>query len=97
VRFTEIIDGPHAGHERPMSDFGPGFGEVVEGVFRHDMWLTVDDLVAMATTRSPYLVGTPEQREQMVGEIRVLAAEHGLDGRFAMPHLTRAHRAITSR
>jgi SAM-dependent methyltransferase len=93
VQFVEIIDGPQ--ESRPVSDFGSAFGPVASAEFAHDVWLTADDLVALATTRSPYLVGTPAAREELLAAVRGLIAEHGLDraGRFAMPHLTRVHRA----
>ena len=65
------------------------------GRFRHDLWLTADELVGMVTTRSPYLVGTPEQQELLVSQVReLLAANPALVGRFAMPHVTRVHRAV---
>ncbi|MBV1849587.1 class I SAM-dependent methyltransferase [Catellatospora tritici] len=96
VRYVEIIDGGgEAARERPLSDFGPLFGPVEAGEFPHDMWMTPDDLVAMATTRSPYLVGTEHERAELVGAVRELLVESELGGhsRFPMPHLTRVHRA----
>jgi SAM-dependent methyltransferase len=100
VRLVEIIDGPHAAvGSRGESDFGICFAAVEAAEFRHEMWLTPDDLIGLATTRSPYLVGTPEQRRDMVAAIRALVAETGLADRerFSMPHVTRAHRAARLR
>ena len=99
VRLGEIIDGPGAaGGTRPLSDFGEHFGPVEQAGFRHDMWLTPDDLVAMATTRSPYLVATPQGQQELLDEVRRLTAEPELAGRdrFAMPHVTRVHRATVA-
>jgi SAM-dependent methyltransferase len=92
VTFTEIIDGPR--EPMPLSDFGPRFGAVGQAEFPHDVWTTADDLVALASTRSPYLVGSPTEREQIVVAVRRLITEAGLTGRFAMPHVTRVHRAV---
>jgi SAM-dependent methyltransferase len=90
VRMAEIIDGSSAARGRPRLELGDRFGPVTGAEFRHEMWLTADELVAMATTRSPYLVGPPEQRRRLVEEIRQLvASDPALVGRFAMPHLTR--------
>jgi SAM-dependent methyltransferase len=94
VRYVELIDGPGSAHQDRDLDFGPGFEPPEHGAFRHDMWLTADDLVAMATTRSPYLVASPAGRLELVTAIRALIAEAGLTDRFAMPHLTRATRAL---
>jgi SAM-dependent methyltransferase len=98
VRLVEIVDGPDAVvRDRRPSDFGDRFGPVATGEFRHELWLTPDDLVALATTRSPYLVGSPEQRRRLIEEVReLLATDPALAGRerFAMPHLTRVHRAV---
>jgi SAM-dependent methyltransferase len=97
VRFAEIIDGPEAtAHARPGSDFGEHFGPVVRAEFRHEMWLTPDDLVALATTRSPYLIATPQRRQELLDAVRELTTvEPELAGRerFAMPHVTHVHRA----
>jgi SAM-dependent methyltransferase len=93
VRFAELIDGPQP--VRPALDFGDRFGPVAPGEFPHDMWMTPDHLVALATTRSPYLVGSPRERQDLVDAIRVLLAGPELAGRerFPMPHITRVYRA----
>lgn len=99
VRFVEIIDGAGAtARARPGSDFGEHFGPVTQAEFRHEVWLTPDDLVALATTRSPYLVATPQGQRDLVDAVRQLTAEPELAGRdrFAMPHVTRVHRARAS-
>ena len=96
VTYAEIIDGPVAANEpRPLSDFGPGFGPVEPGEFRHEISLTADDLVALVTTRSPYLVGDAAAREALLRAVRQLVDAAGLPdrGRFAMPHVTRVHRS----
>jgi SAM-dependent methyltransferase len=96
VQLAEIIDGSGSARGRPRLELGERFGPVTGGEFRHELWLTPDELVGLAMTRSPYLVGTPEQRSRLVGEIRaLLATDPALAGRerFAMPHLTRVQRA----
>jgi len=96
VRFVEIIDGAAAAFgARPAPDFGERFGSVVGAEFRHEVWLTPDDLVALATTRSPYLIATPQGQLDLVDAVRQLIAGSELAGRerFAMPHVTRVHRA----
>ncbi len=99
VRLVEIIDGLEATLARPLSDFGECFSPVVQAEFRHDVWLTPADLVALATTRSPYLVATPAGKQALVDAIQQLIAETELAGRerFPMPHVTRVHRATTVR
>jgi SAM-dependent methyltransferase len=94
VRYVEIIDGPVT-RERSASDFGERFGPVERASFRHEISMTPDDLVALATTRSPYLVATPRGRQEMIDAIRRLALERELTGRdrFPMPHITHVYRA----
>lgn len=97
--MIEVIDGVGATvRARPRSDFGQRFGPVAQAEFRHEVWLTPDDLVALATTRSPYLVATPQAQQDLVDAVRQLTAEPELAGRerFAMPHVTRVHRATVS-
>jgi SAM-dependent methyltransferase len=96
VRLVEVIDGPGAttrAHRR--SDFGPLFGPVTPAEFRHELWLTLDDLLALTTTRSPYLVGTRQGRQDLIDAVHQVAVEAGLPARerFPMPHVTRVHRA----
>jgi SAM-dependent methyltransferase len=100
VQFREIIDGPSEHEEeRPVADFGDRFGSVEVGEFRHDVWVTPDHLVAMATTRSPYLVADEQGRQNLVMAIRALLHEIGLTDRerIPMPHITRVHRARVPR
>lgn len=96
VRFVEIIDGPEAARRpRPGSDFGDHFGPVEQAEFRHEMSVSPEDLVALATTRSPYLVATPQGRQELLDAVGRLTTVPELAGRdrFAMPHVTRVHRA----
>ena len=96
VQFAEIIDGPsdHDG-EREVADFGEHFEPVQAMEFRHEMWVTPDALVAMATTRSPYLVADEQGRRDLVLAIRTLLRDVGLadQERLSMPHITRVNRA----
>jgi SAM-dependent methyltransferase len=93
VRLGEIIDGALV--PRPVSDFGDHFGPVALAEFRHEMWMTPDDLVALATTRSPYLVATAQGQQDLIDAVRRLTAEPELANRdrFPMPHITHVHRA----
>jgi SAM-dependent methyltransferase len=100
LRLVEIIDGRGAtirSKEKP--DFGRCFGPVAEAEFRHEMPMTPDSLVALARTRSPYLVASPEQQHEVVAAVRELLAGPELAGRetFPMPHITRVRRATTGR
>jgi SAM-dependent methyltransferase len=97
MRLGEIIDGAQAlVGDRPRSDFGERFGPVEQAEFRHDVWSTPDDLVALAKTRSPYLVASPDEQQDLVAAVRRLTTEPELAGRerFPMPHVTRVHRAM---
>jgi SAM-dependent methyltransferase len=97
VRFAEIIDGPaRQDEEREVADFGDRFEPVAFKEFRHEMWVTPDALVAMATTRSPYLVADEQGRRDLVAAIHTLLHDVEMAGqeRFPMPHLTRVNRAI---
>ena len=95
VQFAEIIDGPAPQPEPPLADFGDRFEPVEGREFRHDMWVTPEHLVAMATTRSPYLVADEQGRRDLVAAIRALLRDFELTDleRIRMPHLTRVNRA----
>jgi SAM-dependent methyltransferase len=95
VEFAEIIDGPSR-DERDIADFGDQFEPVRYKEFRHEMWVTPDALVAMATTRSPYLVADEQGRRDLVAAIRALLHDVELadQDRFPMPHITRVTRAV---
>jgi SAM-dependent methyltransferase len=98
VRLGEIIDGPPGALTRAVSDFGECFGPVTAADFPHELWLTPDDLLAVATTRSPYLVAGPQRRRELLDAVRGLLADPELAGRdrFPMPHVTRVHRAAVN-
>jgi SAM-dependent methyltransferase len=95
VRFSEIIDGATR-TGRPVADFGDRFTPAELGEFRHDMWVTPEHLVVLATTRSPYLVADEQGRRDLISLIRALLRDHGLTDleRVAMPHITRVNRAF---
>jgi SAM-dependent methyltransferase len=98
VRFAEIIDGPRpADDDEAGVDFGDRFGPTTMAEYRHAIWLTPDELLALATTRSPYLVGDERRRAELLGAVRDLIADAGLTGRFPMPHLTYVFRAEVRR
>ena len=94
VKFAAIIDGSSAFEPRPLSDFGPRFDPVSEEAFPNDIEMTADRLLAVATTRSPYLMADEAGRRELLDAIRALVEEAGLGGGpFAMPHITRVHAA----
>jgi SAM-dependent methyltransferase len=96
VQYARVIDGASAiTGARPPSDFGPGFDRVEQNEFAHDVWTSGDDLLAVTTTRSPYLVADESGRRNLLDAVRRLIADNGLDRPegFPMPHLTRVHRA----
>jgi SAM-dependent methyltransferase len=96
VRFAEIIDGAQAADGSEV-DFGELFGPIALAEFGNVVPMTPDGLVALATTRSPYLVATEGQRADLVAAVRRLIEDAGLAGRFAMPYRTHVHRATTVR
>src|SRR5439155_558496 len=71
------------------------FGPVEQAGFGHSRWLTPDELLAMTTTRSPYLVASEQGRRELLDAVRRLTTGPELAGRerFEMPQLTRAYRA----
>jgi SAM-dependent methyltransferase len=99
VRFVEIIDGTDAARTvRPAPDLGALFGPVERAEFAHNVWYAPEDLVRLATTRSPYLVAGPRGRRALIDAVRDLLAGSELAGRerFPMPHITRVFRATVA-
>jgi SAM-dependent methyltransferase len=94
IQFAEIIDGPTR-DDREAADFGDRFASVESKRFRHEMLVTPDTLVAMATTRSPYLVADEQGRRDLVAAIRALLNDFGLADQehLLMPHVTQVNRA----
>jgi len=94
IQFAEIIDGPSR-DDREVADFGDLFESVESERFRHEMLVTPDALVAMATTRSPYLVADEQGRRDLVAAIRALLNDFGLADQehLLMPHITQVNRA----
>ena len=94
IQFAEIIDGPTR-DDREAADFGDRFASVESKRFRHEMLVTPDALVAMATTRSPYLVADEQGRRDLVAAIRALLNDFGLADQehLLMPHVTQVNRA----
>jgi SAM-dependent methyltransferase len=102
--LSTITDDDTAGRgiqdpEPKIGAFGPRFGPVTREIFRHDTWLTPDDLVGLVATRSYYLTATRRRRDELERRVRHLCATHGdLAGRdrFPLPYLTDAYRAVTT-
>jgi SAM-dependent methyltransferase len=98
VRFAEIIDGPRpVDDDEAGVDFGDRFEPTAMAEYRHAIWLTPDELLALATTRSPYLVGDERRRAELLDAVHGLIADAGLAGRFPMPHVTYVFRAHAKR
>jgi SAM-dependent methyltransferase len=79
-----------------VSAFGPEFGPVEQGKFRHATTHTVDSLVELVGSRSYYLTATPERQAAIERNVRALANEHpDLAGRetFELPYVTVVYRA----
>ncbi|MFI7603650.1 class I SAM-dependent methyltransferase [Micromonospora sp. NPDC049366] len=58
------------------ADFGPAFGAVEVGEFRHTTTLTPDEILGMIGTRSYYLTASEQERETVDRELRDLLATH---------------------
>jgi SAM-dependent methyltransferase len=104
ARLTEIVagEGSDSSHEGSAvrrdrehflvdPDFGPWFGPVETGLFRHDVGMTADGLASLIATRSYYLTASPERQEELLAQVRAMAEE--LPERFALPYITAAYRA----
>lgn len=95
--YAVIVDGERGRpNERPDTDFGDLFGPTEAAEFRHEIPMTADDLVAVTTTRSFYLVGTPPEQAHLVQAIRHFTTQHpDLRGRdqFSMSYVTEVFRA----
>jgi SAM-dependent methyltransferase len=86
-------------HPVPAS-FGDRFTPVEHRTFRHATTMTADEVVAMMTTRSYYLVAPPGRRRSFEAELRRLVGTHpDLAGRssFPVPYRTEVYRASTLR
>jgi len=97
VRYNEIIDGARDPGDRQSDEgFGAWFSSVEVGRFPHDVWMSPQDLIALATTRSPYLVASPQEQKRLLDSIHRLLKEYGLlsQDQIAMPHHTEVHRAV---
>jgi SAM-dependent methyltransferase len=94
ARLTEIVADPRdAGDDDNLDNpnFGPEFGQVISKGFEHQVPMTADRLVALISTRSYYLVATPERRAEIDAQIRELAS--GLPEIFPLPYVTRIFKA----
>jgi SAM-dependent methyltransferase len=79
-------------HEgRLDGDFGPAFGPVERELFRHEVLLNADLLVALIASRSYYLTAPPERRAALEAQVRALAAD--LPETFPLPYVTFAYRS----
>jgi SAM-dependent methyltransferase len=76
----------------PDPDFGALFGPVVTETFRHSVTMDRDGLSALLTSRSYYLVATPERRAELMAGVAAIAGD--LPETFEMPYITYCYRAI---
>ena len=94
AQLSEILGARSGGgHDGRLehADFGPLFGPVSAKTFRHESSMTADRLVALVSTRSYYLVATPEQRAGMERAVRDLVA--AMPEPFPLPYETYVYRA----
>jgi SAM-dependent methyltransferase len=97
--YTRILAGDVIGsgaHPAPDT-FGPGFGPLMHATFRHVTRQTPQGLVDLLSSRSYYLVATPQRRQELVDAVRGLIASHPeLRGReeFDLPYVTSVFRAV---
>ena len=98
AEFTRIAHGPssrgYLGTET-IDSFGELFTPPELRIFRHVIPMTTDQLLALVTTRSYYLVAPPQRQQATVGAIRELVAD--LPQPFDVPYLTKTYRAYTIR
>jgi SAM-dependent methyltransferase len=73
-------------------DFGSLFGPVATETFRHSVTMDRDGLSALLTSRSYYLVATPERRAELMAGVNAIATD--LPATFEMPYVTYCYRAI---
>jgi SAM-dependent methyltransferase len=79
------------GHRSRSLDFGPLFEAVERAVFRHEVSMNADQLVALAASRSSYLVADEAKRSTIEADVRAIAAS--LPPTFPMPYVTICYRA----
>jgi hypothetical protein len=76
---------------------GPPFGPLERKDLRWSRSMTVDDVVAMAASRSYVIALPPQEREEVFAGVRELLASHpetaGRD-RIDLPYVTSAFRAL---
>lgn len=89
-RLVEVLRERHPDDTDDL-DFGPLFEAPDQKLFRHEIQMDADALVALVSTRSGYLTATPEQQAAVAAEVRQLAAE--LPPTFALPYITHVFRA----
>jgi SAM-dependent methyltransferase len=94
AEFTRLAHGPsskgYVGRE-DYSSFGPLFTPADMRIFRHVVRMTTEDLLALITTRSYFLVASPERQAETTAAIRALVAD--LPQPFDVPYLTKTYRA----
>jgi len=79
------------GHRRRNLDFGSLFEPVERAEFRHDVAMNADQLVALAASRSSYLIADATRRSKIEAGVRAIAA--ALPPTFSMPYVTVCYRA----
>ncbi len=94
AEFTRLAHGPSSGGyvgSETIDSFGPLFAAPELEIFRHTIPMTTDDLLALVTTRSYYLVASAERQAETVAAIRELVS--GMPQPFDVPYLTKTYRA----
>jgi len=98
ARLSQVADDlvGRAGPDPLATGFGPRFGPVEHGRFRHATRHTADSLVELMRSRSYYLAAEPDRQREMDAAVRDLVPTHpDLKGRdsFELPYLTEVFRA----
>jgi SAM-dependent methyltransferase len=102
AEYTRIVaqndmpgDGSNERHAEQA--YGPGFGEVEQGAFRHSTYLSPNGLVQLLQSRSYFLTAPKLTQDRLTAEVRELTRTHReLAGRdeFELPYVTSVYRAM---
>jgi SAM-dependent methyltransferase len=97
AEYSRIIGrGSGSAHDVGPS-FGDRFGPTERTEFRHEVMITVEELLELVQTRSYYLTASPAGQTAVLAAVRDLATNHpdlaGVD-RFPLPYVTEVHRGV---
>ena len=95
ARLGEVMHGSAA--EQLIAQGGPAVGAPF-GVLESRIWtwnraLGVDELVAMAASRSYVITASQRRRDRVLQDVRAIGEERARDGVLSLPYVTHAFRA----